>query len=73
MVYCDYTFGSLRRTIPLGLKSVSKENILNYVRHCRNYMFAYLEGSTVGQELEDKIKFYKTASYTSHRRVRVND
>ena len=36
-------------------------------------MFAYLEGSGVGHELEDKIKFYKSASYSSHRRVGVND
>ena len=36
-------------------------------------MFAYLEGSAVGQELEDKIKFYKSTSFTSHRRVGVND
>ena len=67
--YCDYTIGSLRRSIP----GVSKENIANYVRRCRNYMFAYLEGSAVGQELDDKIKFYKSVSYTSDRRVGVND
>ena len=65
--------GSLRRSIPLGLKSVSKENIANYVRRCRNYMFAYLEGSAIGQELEEKIKFYKSASYSSHKRVGIND
>lgn len=70
--YCDYTIRSLRRTIPLGLESVSRENIANYVQRCRNYMFAYLEGSAVGQELE-KIKFYKTRSFASHRRVGVND
>ena len=36
-------------------------------------MFAYLEGSGVGHELEEKIKFYKSSSYTSHRRVGAND
>ena len=36
-------------------------------------MSAYLEGSAVGQELEEKIKFYKSASYSSHRRVGIND
>ena len=36
-------------------------------------MFAHLEGSAVGQELDDKIKSYKSVSYTSHRRVGVND
>ena len=29
-------------------------------------MFAYLEGSAVGQELDDKIKSYKSVSYSSH-------
>ena len=50
---------------------LTKENIANYVRRCRNYMFAYLEGSAVGHELEEKIKFYKSASYTSHRRIGI--
>ena len=51
----------------------AKENIVHYVRRCRNYMFAYLEGSGVGHELEDRIKFYKSVSYTSHRQVGIND
>ena len=71
--HCDYTIASLRRSIPEGLRSVSKENIANYVRRRRNYMFAYLEGSAVGSELEERIKFYKSASYTSHRRVGMNE
>ena len=71
--HCDYTIASLQRNIPLALQSVSAENIANYVRRCRNYMFAYLEGSAVGVELEEKIKLYKSVSYTSHRRVGVND
>ena len=71
--HCDYTIASLQRNIPLALQSVSAENIANYVRRCCNYMFAYLEGSAVGVELEEKIKLYKSVSYTSHRRVGVND
>ena len=71
--HTDYTIASLRRSIPEGLKSVSKENIANYVRRCRNYMFVYLEGSAVGGELEERIKFYKSVNYTSHRRVGMND
>ena len=35
-------------------------------------MFAYLEGSAVGDELEVKIKCYKSTTFTSHRRVGVN-
>ena len=72
-VYCNYTISSLQGSIPLGLKSVSKDNIANYVRRCRNFMFAYLERSAVGQELDDKIKSYKSVSYASHSRVGVND
>jgi hypothetical protein len=34
---------------------------------------AYLEGSAVGVELEENINQYKSASYTSHRKVGVND
>ena len=71
--HCDYTIASLQRNIPLALQSVSAENIANYVRRCRNYMFAYLEGSAVGVELEEKIKLYKSVSYTLHRRVGIND
>ena len=69
--HCDYTIASLQRNIPLALQNVSAENIANYVRRCRNYMFAYLEGSAVGVELEEKIKHYKSVSYTSHRRVGI--
>ena len=36
-------------------------------------MFVYLEGSAVRHEPEDRIKFYKSVSYTSHRRVGIND
>ena len=32
------------------------------MRRCRNYK--YLEGSEVGRELEDGIKFYKSARHT---------
>ena len=71
--HCDYTIASLRRSIPEGLKSVSKENIANYVRRCHNYMFAYLEGSAVGAELEERLKFYKSVSYTPHSRVGIKE
>ena len=71
--HTDYTIASLRQNIPLGLDSVSADNIANYVRRCRHYMFAYLEGSAVGPQLDEKIRHYKAAKYTSHRRVGVND
>ena len=65
--HCKYTFPSLRNTIPVGLDSVSLENIRNYHRKARDYMFAYFQGFVAGPKLEEQIKLYK-----SHRRVGVN-
>ena len=70
--YCKYTLPSLRNTIPLGLNSVAVENIRNFHRKCRHYMYAYLEGHTAGGELEGQVKKYKTA-VKSHRRIGVNE
>ena len=39
--YCKYSLPSLRLIIPQGLDSVTLENIKNFHRKCRNYMFAY--------------------------------
>ena len=47
--YCKYTLPSLRSTVPLGLDSVTIENIQNFHRKCRHYMFAYLEGHMAGR------------------------
>ena len=65
--HCKYTFPSLRNTIPVGLDSVTVENIKKYHRKARDYMFAYFQGFVAGPKLEDQIKLYK-----SHRRVGVN-
>ena len=66
--YCKYTLPSLRNTIPLGLDSVTVENIRNFHRKCRHYMYAYLEGHVAGGELENQVLKYKTA-VKSHRRI----
>ena len=66
--YCKYTLPSLRKTIPDGLlNTVSQENIKNFHRKARDYMFAYLEGHVAGSSLEQKVKLYK-----SHRKVGAN-
>ena len=62
--YCKYTLPSLRQTIPKGLDSVTLDNIKNFHRKSRDYMFAYFEGHVAGNKLETQIKQYK-----SHRRV----
>ena len=66
--YSKYTLQSLRINIPRGLDSVTVDNIRNYFRKAREYMFAYLEGVPVGSDLERRVKMYKK-SITSHRRV----
>ena len=46
---------------------VTVENVKNFHRKARDYMFAYFQGFVAGPKLEDQVKLYK-----SHRRVRVN-
>ena len=65
--HCKYTFPSLQLTIPIGLDTVTVDNIKSYHRKARDYMFAYFQGFVAGPKLEDQVKLYK-----SHRRVRVN-
>lgn len=67
--YCKYTLVALRETIPQGLDSVTLDQIKNFHRKCRNYMFAYFEGHVA---LEKQIKKYKKA-IKSHRRISVNE
>ena len=66
--YSKYTLQSLQINIPRGLDNVTVDNIHNYFRKAREYMFAYLEGVAVGSNLENHVKMYKK-SVTSHRRV----
>ena len=70
--YCKYTLPSLRNTIPLGLDSVTVENIQNFHRKCRHYVYAYMEGHVAGGALENQVKKYKTA-VKSHRCIGVNE
>ena len=51
---------------------VTTENIQNYFRKVRHYMFAYVEGFKGGPDLEKQIIKYKKL-YKSHRKVGVND
>ena len=48
----NYTFPGLQKNIPLALGSVSKENIQNYFRKVRHYMFAYVEGFKAGPDID---------------------
>ena len=70
--YTNYTLPCLQSNIPLALDSVTNENIINFFRRARNYIFGYLEGLNAGPELEKLIKKCKK-EYKSHRRVGVND
>ncbi len=66
--YCKYNIQSLRNTIIPSLDSVDPENIKNYYRKVRHYMFAYLEGIPGGTNLEKQVKMYKK-NIKSHRRI----
>ena len=57
----------LKKTVPAALASVTLENIKNFFRKSRDYMYAYLEGMEVGKQLDAQVKVYK-----SHRRVGAN-
>ena len=70
--YCKYNLPSLRKNIPLALDSVSVDNIENYHRKVRHYMFSYLEGHVAGRELEENVAKYKKA-IKSHRRIGINE
>lgn len=63
--HAKYNIESLRKNVPAGLDSISLENIQNYFRKARQYMFAYLQGDTAGTKLEERVKYYKK-QYKSH-------
>ena len=70
--HCNYTIAGLCKNVPQGLDCVTVDNIQNYFRKCRHYMFGYLQGVSGGPELESLVKIMKKV-YTSHRKVGVND
>ena len=45
--------------MPIELDSIGIENIQNYFRKVRHYMFAYLQGCSGGNELEKQVKKMK--------------
>ena len=60
----NYIIQRLRTNISLALDSVTTENIQNYFRKVRHYMFAYLQGFAGGTELEKEVKRIK--KYINH-------
>ena len=70
--HCNYTIGGLRRNVPQGLDRVTVDNIRNYFRKSKHYMFGYLQGVSGGPELEELVKKMRT-TYKSHRRVGVDE
>ena len=70
--YCTYNIVGLRRIVCPGLDSVHIENIQNYSRRVRNYMYGYLFGLKAGLPLEKLIQKY-SREYKSHRRVPETD
>lgn len=66
--FSKYNIHSLRVNIPKSFKTITPENIRNYIRKAKEYMFAYLEGIEAGSELEKTVKMYKK-TIVSHRRI----
>ena len=61
--YANGKINTLRKIVPEGLESCSKELIYKFFRKCRDYEQAYRNGSD-GSEVDKVVKVYK-----SHRRV----
>ena len=66
--FCTYNIVGLRQNVMPALDSVSNENIKNYFRRAKNYMFGYMLGHSAGLDLEKLIKKY-SKEFKSHRRV----
>ena len=62
--HCDYTFQGLDKVLIPALESVRLDTIRKYFRKCREYMQAYRDGKSGGNDVENAVKLYK-----SHRRV----
>ena len=56
--YCNYCITGLRRNIPEGLDRVTTDNIKNYFRRTRDYMYGYLLGHQAGLQLEELVKMF---------------
>ena len=70
--YCTYMLSSLRKMMPLALDTITEENIRNFHRESRHYMFTYYEGHVAGGDLEEQVKKYKIAA-KSHCHIGVNE
>ena len=57
--YADGTITRLRKIVPEGFDSVTKEQIYKFFRTCRDYEKAYREGAS-GREVEERVKIYKS-------------
>ena len=66
--YCNYSITGLRKNIPRALDNVSLENIQNYFRRVRDYMYGYLLGHQAGIQLEELVKNF-SKQFKSHRCV----
>ena len=67
--HTNYMIQQLKITVPQGLDSITIDNIRNYFRKARNYMFAYLEGMLVARIW--KIKLNGTRKSMFHIKEQV--
>ena len=63
---CNYTFNTLETTIGPSLDRISVELIRKYFRKMREFLAAYRDEVTMGPDMQNALKEYK-----SHRNIHV--
>ena len=64
---CDYSMDGLRTAVGPALDSVTVDLMHKYFRKSRDYARAYASGTTIGKDMVNALKTYK-----SQRRIPVN-
>lgn len=64
--HCDYTFNTLEAAIGPSLDRISIDLIRKYFRNMREFLAAYRDGVTMGPDMQNALKQYK-----SHRKIHV--
>jgi len=65
--HCDYTFNTLEATIGPSLDGINIHLIRKYFRKMREILAAYRNGVTIGPDMQNALKKYK-----SHRKVHAS-
>jgi hypothetical protein len=66
---CDYTFATLKNTVPVALDRIDVETMRRYARKCFRYMNAYRLNSDQNEALTLQQVEWTVKKYHSHRRI----